>query len=121
MGEQPVFGRNQHNMSDDNTQPIDLPPEDMEFIAENLAEIAEYFGQLEAIWDENADVDNIDIGIPQLSPESAEKLRQRVLSNIHRTDMAATTLRLGTEGVMQVLLALVKPVMSLGSKRKKEE
>ena len=108
-------------MSDDNLQPIDLPPEDMDFIAENLAEIAEVFGQMEGLWDDDVDVDKIDIDIPQLSPESAEKLRTRVLSNIHRTDIAASALRLGTEGIMQVLLALLRPAMSAGKRRKKEE
>ena len=110
-------------MSDDKSQldaqEFELPPEDIEFIAENLAEIAEYLGHLDGIWDE--DGDEVEFEIPNLSSDSAELLRTRVFANIHRNDIAASALRLGTEGIMQVLLALVRPAMSIGTKRSKKE
>lgn len=107
-------------MSDNHTdleaQSIELPPEDITFIAENLAGIAEYFGQIDGFWDE--DEEGFELEIPNLSSDSAELLRTKVLSSIHRTDVAATTLRLGTEGILQVLLALVRPAMSVGQNRR---
>ena len=98
-------------------QSFELPLEDVEFIAENLAEIAEYLGHLDGIWDDEHD--GVEFEIPNLSTDSAELLRTRVLANIHRNDVAASALRLGTEGIMQVLLALVRPAMSIGSQRSK--
>lgn len=100
-------------------QSFELPSQDIEFIAENLAEIAEYLGHLDGIWDD--DNDEVEFEFPNLSTDSAELLRTKVFANIHRSDVAASALRLGTEGIMQVLLALVRPAMSLGSKRSKKE
>ncbi|MGB1250903.1 MAG: hypothetical protein ACPG8W_09845 [Candidatus Promineifilaceae bacterium] len=111
-------------MSDDNIHPnaqnFDLPPNDVAFIAENLAEIAEYLGHLDGIWDDDGD-DDLEFDIPNLSSDSAEMLRTKVFANIHRNDVAASALRLGTEGIMEVLIALVRPAMSVGSNRSKKK
>lgn len=98
-----------------------LSPEEMAFIADNLAESAAYLSHLSQLWLEEGDdqvVEDLEIDLPRLSQIQAATLRRKVFGRLQRTNFAAKTVKLGTEGFMQVLLAMVRPL--IGGQNKKD-
>ncbi len=99
----------------------ELTTEEMAFIAENLAESAAYLSHLSQLWlDEGDDqlTDETEIDLPGLTANEAALLRRKVFGRLQRDSFAAKTVKLGTEGFMQVLLAMVRPL--LGSHEQKD-
>ena len=99
----------------------DLTPDEMQFIAEHVAESAEYLSHLNSLWFEEGDdqmVDAAEIDLPEITAEQAAVLRGKVFGTIQRDSFSAKTVRLGTEGFAKVLVALVRPL--IGSRPHKE-
>ena len=105
-------------MSEQPQSADDLSAEEMRFIADHLAESADYLSHLSQLWLEEGDDQSFDaaeIDLPELSAEEARLLRTKVFGRLQRGNMTAKTVRLGTEGMMQALLALVRPILGVGN------
>lgn len=100
----------------------DLSPDEMAYIAEHLAESATYLSHLSQLWLEDGDeqaIEEWEIDLPGLSKEQELRLRRKVFGRLQRDNFTAKTVKLGTEGFMQVLLAMVRPL--IGSHANKDE
>ncbi len=99
----------------------ELSSEEIAFIAEHLAESAVYLSHLSQLWLEEGDdqlAADAEIDLPNLTKEREVLLRRKVFGQLQRDNLTAKTVKLGTEGFMQVLLAMVRPF--IGSHVKKE-
>jgi len=72
-----------------------------------------YLDQLWAISEFNLDEPDI----PHLNPHSLYKLEQRLFRQIHRSSLGANTIWLGTKGIFEVFLAILKPFFQLKEKK----
>lgn len=92
----------------------DLSRDEMAYIADHLAESAAYLSHLSQLWLEEGDdqmADAAEIELPALSKEREMMLRRKVFGRLQRDNFTAKTIKLGTEGFMQVLLAMVRPLV----------
>ncbi len=95
--------------------------DEMIFISDHLAACTEYLEHLEVLWlgEKRVEiaVDSAELTTPSIPSNIAEKLQLRVKNNILRGDMGASALKLGTQGFMEVLLALIRPIINDNSKK----
>ncbi len=100
--------------------------EEMSYISDHMAACAGYLEHLEILWfgdseeDEEASV-SAEITTPSIPPAIAEKLQNRVKNNIQRGDLGANALKLSTQGMMEVLLALIRPILNDNSSSKSKD
>ena len=105
----------------------ELTQEEMIYISDHLAACAEYLEHLDVLWlgddSDGSEPDlllSAEISTPPIPPNIAEKLQHTVNNRIQRGDLAANALKLGTEGMMQVLLALIRPVLGGSNSQSKD-
>jgi hypothetical protein len=96
----------------------DLSPEEIAFIADHLAESAAYLTHLSELWLEEGDDQVAEFDLPGLTADEALVLRQKVFGRLQRDNFAAKTVKFSTEGLLQVLLAMVRPL--IGSHENKD-
>lgn len=51
------------------------------------------------------------VQLPDLEPERAQRVRRRIIHQIHRSDLAINVMKMGTEGFGNVALSLLRPLL----------
>ena len=109
-------------MTLNNTVPTDpeFSQDEISYIADNLADCVEYLEHLDVLWLGNVDSDqaiddqleNAEIDFPELPSDLGNKLQSKISNSIQRGDLTAKALTLGTKGIMEVLLAMIRPIVT---------
>lgn len=98
----------------------ELSKEEMIFISDHMAACASYLEHLDTLWIGDEGVLDADIlakletDIPEMPANLGVKLQRRVSKGVQRGSLATSALKLGTQGMLQVLLAMIRPIISGG-------
>ncbi len=107
----------------------ELTADEVAFIADHMAACAAYLEHIDSLWigdpqNEEANealisetLEQLEIDIPDMPPELGLKLQRRVNSSIQRGNLAASALKLGTQGIMEVLLAMIRPILATNKQK----
>lgn len=106
------------------SQDFELTPSEMAFISDHMAACAEFLEHLDPLWiGEDGEVgdamlEHLEIAIPDMPHDLGVKLQRRVNNSIQRGNLAVSALTLGTKGVMEVLLAMIRPILTSNKQTK---
>lgn len=81
-----------------------------EFLS-RLAEDEASLEKVDALWQEQSLATAV-FTIPPLEPARAQRLRHRLLRQIHRSDLSANVIKMGTQGFGTVALSLLRPLLN---------
>ncbi len=82
-----------------------------EAVLTRLAEDEASLEKVDALWQKQAAATAV-FTIPTLEPERAQRLRQRLLRQIHRSNLGANVIKLGTQGFGSVAVSLLRPLLN---------
>lgn len=109
-------------MTLNSTVPADpeFSQDEISYIADHLADCVEYLEHLDVLWLGNVDderkvddqLEEAEIELPELPNELGTKLQSKITNSIQRGDLTAKALELGTKGIMEVLLAMIRPILT---------
>ena len=97
---------------------VELTKDEMAFISDHMAACAAYLEHLDTLWIGDAGeydgeaMAEYEIDFPEMPANLGLKLQHRVNRGIQRGSLATSALKLGTQGMMQVLLAMIRPIMA---------
>lgn len=83
-----------------------LSEEDAQKVLELFLEDDNCLAAMDKIWAEQAQLNDTS---PPIESNAAAKLEEMILARIRRTDLGGNVVKLGTQGLMKVLLALIQP------------
>lgn len=83
-----------------------LPEDESQKIMELFLADDDCLQAMDHIW---ANQKDMEMKIPPMDPEIAKRLESQILTRIRRSNMGGNAVRLGTEGLMKALLALIQP------------
>ncbi|WP_420645766.1 hypothetical protein [Candidatus Leptofilum sp.] len=86
-----------------------------------MAQLAEDEASLEivdALWEGQPSQTAV-IKLPDLDPERAQRVRRRLIHQIHRSDLAKNVVRMGTGGFSSVAISLLRPLLDTPNKEQR--
>ena len=86
-----------------------------------MAQLAEDDASLElvdALWEEQLSQTAV-VKLPNLEPERAQRVRRRLIRQIHRSDLTMNVVKLGTQGFGSVAASLLRPLLSSHNREKR--
>ena len=104
---------NQATLSDELLQQFvagELDEAQTEAVLARLAEDEASLEKVDALWQEESLATAV-FTIPPLEPERARRLRQRLVRQIHRSNLSANVIRMGTQGFGSVAMSLLRPLL----------
>ena len=82
-----------------------------EAVLTRLAEDEASLEKVDALWQAQSPGTAV-FTIPPLEPERAQRLRQRLVRQIHRSNLGATVFKMGTQGFGSVAVSLLRPLLN---------
>lgn len=87
----------------------DIPQDEMSLLLELVDQSDAYLETADALWAEKlALLDDV----PELQPDTAQRIEHMIEKRIHRADFSSELFRVGTQGVASVWTALLRPLFS---------
>lgn len=83
-----------------------------EEILSRLAEDEASLEKVDALWQAQTAAAAV-YTIPPLEPERAQRLRRRLVRQIHRSNLSANVIRMGTQGFGSVAVNLLRPLLDI--------
>lgn len=96
-----------------------LTPDESTDVETHLESCDECLALLDDIWGIRL-TKAVDLEEPAMPDSTARAIENRLLNQIHRSDLGGQAIQLGTRGFFQVLLAIIKPFLSFTSAHKQE-
>lgn len=96
-----------------------LTPADIAAVESHLESCDECLALLDDIWGVRLK-GLAELEEPALPDATAWTIENRLLNQIHRSDLGGQAIQLGTRGFFQVLLAMIKPFFAFASPGKQE-
>ena len=96
--------------------PGELNDAQPEAILTRLADDEASLEKVEALWQGQALATAVS-PIPPLEPERAQRLRHHLVRQIHRTNLGASVIKLGTQGFGSVAVSLLRPLLATPKQR----
>ena len=81
-----------------------------EAIMARLAEDEASLEIVDALWNEHATQTAVP-QLPTLKPAQAQRMRHRLMQQIHRADLTMTMVKMGTQGFGSVAASLLRPLL----------
>jgi hypothetical protein len=81
-----------------------------EAVLSRLAEDEASLEFVDALWHEQTSPTAVP-QLPNLKPEKAQQMRQRLLRQLHRTDLSLNVVKMGTQGFGSVAVSLLRPLL----------
>lgn len=82
-----------------------------EEILSRLADDEASLEKVDALWQEQSLATAV-FTIPPLETARAQRLRQRLVRQIHRSNLSANVIKMGTQGFGSVAMSLLRPLLS---------
>ena len=86
-----------------------------ETVISHISECGTCLAVVDGLWDDpQAEAGG---AVPDLDPETARRVEQRLRRRIDRNNLVAQVVRLGTHALWTALVALLQPLFNIGSSR----
>lgn len=89
----------------------ELDDKENETIMAQLAEDEASLALVDALWEEQPSQTAV-VELPDLEPERAQRVRRRLIHQIHRSDLAINVVKMGTQGFGAVAASLLRPLLN---------
>lgn len=96
----------------------ELDEAENEAIMAYLAEDEASLEIVDALWEEQPSQTAV-AELPDLEPERAQRVRRRLIHQIHRSDLAKNVVRMGTTGFGSVALSLLRPLLNTQNRERR--
>lgn len=88
----------------------ELTEAENETVMAQLAEDEDSLELVDALWEEQPSQTAV-VELPDLEPERAQRVRRRLIHQIHRSDLAKNIVKMGTTGFGGVAMSLLRPLL----------
>ena len=88
-------------------------------LLEQLVDDEEALAAVDRIWEEQGR-GGANLRVPDLPTDQARRIERRLFDSLRRGDLGSKAIRLGTQGFLDVLLALLRPLLDPSSKKGKD-
>lgn len=88
----------------------ELKEAEAEQVMAQLAEDEASLQLVDALWHEQPSQTAV-VELPKLEPERAQRVRRRLIHQIHRSDLAVNMVKMGTQGFGSVAMSLLRPLL----------
>lgn len=89
-----------------------------EAILVRLAEDEASLEFVDTLWQEQRSQTAVN-DLPDLAPERAQRVRRQLIRQIHRSDLAANIVKMGTGGWSRVALSLLRPLLDTQNRERR--
>lgn len=96
----------------------ELDDAENEAIMAQLAEDEASLELVDALWEEQPSQTAV-FDLPDLEPERAQRVRRRLIHQIHRSDLAKNVVCMGTTGFGSVALSLLRPLLDTPTRERR--
>jgi hypothetical protein len=89
----------------------ELDDAENELVMAQLAEDEASLELVDALWEDQPSQTAV-VELPDLEPERAQRMRRRLIRQIHRSDLAINVVKMGTQGFGSVAASLLRPLLN---------
>lgn len=96
----------------------ELDDAENEAVLAQLAEDETSLKYVDALWEAQPSQTAV-AQLPDLEPERAQRVRRRLIHQIHRSDLAKNMVRMGTTGFGSVAMSLLRPLLETPNRERR--
>lgn len=96
----------------------ELDEAENEAVMAQLAEDENSLELVDALWEEQPSQTAV-VELPDLEPEQAQRMRRRLIHQIHRSDLAKNVVKMGTTGFSGVAMGLLRPLLDIQKRERR--